>query len=122
MEEIELFNSGYNRYRHNPDNVKTYISSFQKPVTDEKGTKYLINCDVFDFKILQPNSAEELWFDFHAKFSINGMMFSIKTIDWFKGPGNEKPKLSDIENLLESIWINNKCDYHEIIQEKKKSK
>lgn len=120
MDELELLNSGYNRYRHNPDNIKTYISSFQKSFVDEKGVKFLIDCDVFDFKILQPNSAEDLWFDFRAKLSINGLLFSIKTIDWFKGISDSKPTLSDIESLLESIWINNKCDYHEIYPEIKK--
>ncbi len=112
MTENELLDSGFVRYRQNPDNSRIYISSFQKAIIDDKGTKYIIDCDVYDFKKIQPNSAEEIWFDFRAQLSKNNLPFIVKTIDWFKGPTIKKPSLTEIEVFFETLWKNTNCDYY----------
>lgn len=111
MEEKDLIDFGYTRYRHNPDGSPYYFLSYQRCIEDTGGRKYIIDCDIHDFNQVHPNSKTSLWFSFRAQLVKNGKPFLIKTVDWFANPNISTPTLSEVEIFFENIWTNTKCDY-----------
>jgi len=102
-----LMAAGYKTWTNSfKKNDTSYRGSFQKRVTDERGTRYFINFEHSHFTYHDGRGDMESVVC-EAQFSRGGVTFNVETIQGFD------ITLEQTETLIGDIWTGAKCDYYE---------
>lgn len=101
--------AGFKKHTSDPLNRDKdgYITSFQKRVTDDRGTRYFI--DVAQFRFILPGRCDMEHYGITGQFCRNGGKQTFN-VDMFSS-GVES--VVDIEEFFDAMWRGLKCDYYE---------
>jgi hypothetical protein len=112
--EQDIIESGWKKFKsavHRRE--RFYIESFQAKITDEKGIRYFINCDKFDYK-----HDDKFTYVFNMQFkNKKSQHVNIETCQWHfyeDKYNNYVSTLTDVYILAEDIWESLGADYYEV--------
>lgn len=109
--EQQLIRHGFKKFTNQLEKSSVgYIYSYQLRVDDDKGKKYFIDVDLYDYnltpfvKTVPKSFLEDLRPQFYAQFNSKGETFNV---EWLE---------KDVEGAIaffERLWQSMRCDYYE---------
>ncbi|SFF17091.1 hypothetical protein [Methylobacterium sp. yr596] len=99
------FKEGDERYK--PADQRMYQGSQQKRVTDERGTRYFINVDLYDFTVAQLQAGRSA--GAHVQFSTVDEMGAVCDVS-----RSVEGSIEEVEHFFADLWSRMGWGYYEV--------
>lgn len=109
MKPQDWIKAGYKRFEH-VKHIRPYAEyGFQKLISDNNGKKYYITVFVYDnSEYLEKYNMQQFSFSPDVQFETKeGFTMNIELLL------NEDSTITQVEQQLENLWLNNACKYYE---------
>lgn len=106
MNDNDILNAGYKEYKPTPFHSEGVTRCFQKRFDDEKGKKYFIDINKWEFPP-HPHTGEQIpeSYEFETQFNKNDKPMNITLFNRWE--------IEEVEQFFEEMWIKMNLDYYE---------